>query len=344
MNEHLLNVIDRPDPDRIAATPVEFLRQLQGPTLIRVQGRERRRCRAVVTLLHGNEPSGLMAVHRLLRDGTEPLTDLLIFVVCTHTALSPPLFSFRQLPGERDMNRCFQAPYAGWQGRLASAILEHLAAAAPEAVLDIHNTSGDGPCFAVCTSDDPFYRDLAALFSHRLVVTDLRLGALMETTSAEVPVITIECGGSREQHAHDIAVAGLQRFIEAPQLFGLAEAVEMDIYHHPVRLELRGGATIAYADQPDPLVDITLPSHIDRRNFGIATPDMPLAWLGSAGLNTLRLSNSSGEFRLEEFFTVRGNRMYPSQTLKLFMVTTNPRIAASDCLLYAVRERDHAHE
>ncbi len=344
MVESYLQIIDDPAPDSIAETPLAFLRQLKGPTLIRIRGQDSSRCRAVVTLLHGNEPSGVRALHRLLAEGMVPRTNLLVFIVSIHTALTLPLFSYRQLPDERDMNRCFMPPYDDWQGRLAADIRDHLSAAAPEAVLDIHNTSGDGPCFAVCTETDPVFRDLASLFTHRLVITDIRLGALMETAHPGHPVITIECGGSGQTHAHEIALSGLRRFVEIDQLFGIARELDMDIYHHPVRLELRGGARITYADQPDSAADITLPVHIDRNNFGVATPDLPLAWLGEDGLKPLRLSNSSGEFSLEEFFTVRDNRLYPAQTLKLFMVTTDPRIASSDCLLYAVRERDHDHE
>lgn len=344
MNEQHLHIINRPEPGRVPVTVEEFLEFLDGPTLIRLRGRDSSRCRAIVTLLHGNEPSGLKAAHRLLREGLVPSTDLLLFIVSVHTALTEPRFSYRQLPSERDMNRCFLPPYEGWQGRLAAEINDQLQAAGVEATLDIHNTSGEGPCFAVSVADGPAYRDLASLFTHRLVITDLRLGALMELTRSGHPVITIECGGSGERHSDQIAWTGVQQFAGREQLFGHVSEPEIDLYQHPVRLELTGGASIAYADQPDPTADITLPTHIDHRNFGVVAPDVPLAWLGAKGLSPLRLRNSAGERDLGEFFEERDNRLFPAQTLKLFMVTTNPRIALSDCLLYAVREQDHHHE
>jgi hypothetical protein len=51
-----------PEPSTIAETVYGFLAQLGGPTAIHITGHDTRRCRVVVTLLHGNEPSGLKAV------------------------------------------------------------------------------------------------------------------------------------------------------------------------------------------------------------------------------------------------------------------------------------------
>ena len=65
---HGLCTIDRPAPETIPSDPVAWLRQLGGPTAIRLSGRDRSRCRTVVTLLHGNEPSGVRALHGWLRE------------------------------------------------------------------------------------------------------------------------------------------------------------------------------------------------------------------------------------------------------------------------------------
>ena len=52
-----------------------FLGMLGGPTLIRLAGRDGSRTRVVTTLLHANEPSGVRAVLRYLREGERPATD-----------------------------------------------------------------------------------------------------------------------------------------------------------------------------------------------------------------------------------------------------------------------------
>jgi hypothetical protein len=40
---------------------------------------------------------------------------------------------------------------------------------------------------------------------------------------------------------------------------------------------------------------------------------------------------------LEHVLRIKDGRIYPAQALKAFMITTNPVIAKSDCLFYAVK-------
>lgn len=40
---------------------------------------------------------------------------------------------------------------------------------------------------------------------------------------------------------------------------------------------------------------------------------------------------------MEQVLQIKDGRIYPAQALKAFMITTNPVIAKSDCLFYAVK-------
>ena len=84
---------------------LDFLQQLGGPAWFTVEGRDTSRRRVIVTLLHGNEPSGLKAVHALLSEEIVPATDLGILVAGADAALCEPLLTHRYIPGERDLNR-----------------------------------------------------------------------------------------------------------------------------------------------------------------------------------------------------------------------------------------------
>ncbi|MEH6466053.1 MAG: succinylglutamate desuccinylase/aspartoacylase family protein [Porticoccus sp.] len=333
-----------PAPEQIASTVPAFLAELGGPTIIHLNGLDNTRCRVVVTLLHGNEPSGLKAVHQLLYSGCQPEVTLLLAVVYVDAALAEPLFSHRFLPGQQDMNRLFSPPFEGRQATVAEALLDIIRAAQPEAVIDIHNTSGEGPAFTVCVEPHTRYLDLATLFTHRLIITGHRLGALMEVSDLGCPVLTVECGGSMQVQSDEIAYQGMMRFFTRPQLYTSVAVEEMDIYHHPVRLELIPGGGLCYDNEPQPSSDITLPYHIDRRNFGVVRPDTALAWLGPRGIRALRALDEQGEDIIDDLFVEEGGKLYPRTTLKLFMATTNPEIAISDCLLYAVKETDHGWE
>ncbi len=326
-----------PQPFNVPESLEAFLHELGQPTLLRVPGRNRARCRVLCTLLHGNEPSGAMAVHRWLREGEMPAVDLLIFIGAVRTALQPPLFFYRQLPGRRDLNRCFRAPFLEQEGQVAAAFLEELERAQPECLIDIHNTSGTGPAFCISIHDDSGHRALAALFSDQFVINHLRLGALMEYSEREVPTITVECGGAKDQHAHQLAYEGLKRYVSRDNvLLSTTTDAQVQVLKHPVRVEVVADARVAFDTKPVPDYDLTLPPDIERFNFDVLTEDRPVGWLGPRGLDIFRIDDDNRNLAPGLLRQVDG-RLYPAQPMRAFMITTNPVIAKSDCLFYVVK-------
>lgn len=341
-----LNHLAEPKPEQVADTVEGFLQQLARPSRITLKGQDSSRCRMAVTLLHGNEPSGVNALWQLIREGFKPAVTLEVIVAHVEAAISHPPFSFRQLPGDRDLNRCFQPPFDDRPGGIAEAILDTIDSLQPEAIVDIHNTSGDGPAFTLTTELNRESSLLSAFFSHRMIVTDLRMKTLMEIGSRKMPVVTIECGGAGGPAADHCAYSGLRAFASVDDLFEKHPRPEdMDIYLHPVRLELVAGCDIQYVDdlaKPcDSGAEVLFPKTIDACNFGVISPAMPLGLVSDA--DSLRLKNGDGIHPIDSYFEVREGKLYARDKLKLFMVTTNPVIAKSDCLLYAVREIDHSH-
>ncbi|MAR91566.1 MAG: succinylglutamate desuccinylase [Pseudomonadales bacterium] len=337
----LLRYWYNPAPDSLGHTVEEFLQILAGPALIHVPGRDRQRKRALCTLLHGNEPSGTRALFRWLQQQPQPAVDLLCFIGSVHTALTEPPFFHRHLPGERDLNRCFRPPFEDRQGRLAKAILDILQEMEPESLIDIHNTSGMGPSFAVAMKQDPEHEALASLFTERMLVTGLRLGALFEYSERNVPTVTIECGGAQDPRADEIAYEGLLRYVDAAEVLKPFRADwQMEVLYEPVRLELSEDAAITYSEAEDVYADITLPPDVERHNFGRVAPDQPLGWVKPGSWDKLKITNPAGEDVKSQVIRLQGNRLYPAQPLKLFMITTNASIAKSDCLFYAVTDND----
>lgn len=327
-----------PDPaaDEIADSVEAFLHQLTGPTLISKPGKDPTRTRAIATLLHGNEPSGLHAVHQWLKSGEQPAVNIICFIGSVQAALHEELFKHRMVPGQRDLNRCFRAPFDDYPCKIAQHFLQIVEQQRPECLIDVHNTSGSGPAFGVVTYDDPVHRALVALFTRRMVITDHRLKSLMEISDANLPVVTIECGGAQDPAAHQLAKHGLQRYLFDDDVMHLAEHDSiMDVYLHPIRLELADNTIIAFGDQPVAGAHLTVPTDVEKYNFGVVEPDTLLAWLGEQGEDALQVNSASGDDVLSHYFAVRDNGLYPLRSLKLFMVTSNATIAISDCLLYA---------
>src|SRR5690606_1394365 len=236
-------------------------------------------------------------------------------------------------PGQRDLNRCFRAPWHDAPGRLAQAILAELVALGPEAVVDLHNTSGRSPAFAVAVLDDQRHRTLARMFCDHMIVTDLRLGALMECAETLFPTLTMECGGADDANAHALAGDVLRRFGGRKELFAAQPATDtLRVFRNPVRVELTPGASLSFDAGSG--ADVTLSHDIQARNFHVSQPGDVLAWLRDT--REIRLSARDHRRRrvLHDLCTIRHDALTPRVPLRLFMATGRADIAASDCLFY----------
>ena len=333
---HPIRYWENPRPEEIADQFEDFLLQLEGPIWIYQQGRDSSRCRVASALIHGNEPSGFHAIHRWLRTGLQPAVDLYFFIGATKAAQALPLFSNRHLPDQRDLNRCFRPPFNDENGQIAAECLHRMSSVQPEAVIDIHNTSGAGPCFAVACNNDRRHQAITRLFCNRLIITDIRLGALMEFEE-QFTVTTIECGGAHDPQAHEVAWRGLKQFASQGQLFSeQAELDALEVFRQPLRVELFSKYELAYGESVNEQADLTLVHDIERYNFGTVPANTHLGWLGPQGLNALVVRDSQGISHTHQYFRSDANELQTNADLKLFMITKNSKIAKADCLFYLV--------
>jgi len=243
------------------------------------------------------------------------------------------------LPRARDLNRCFRPPFDDAQGALAEEILEILHLHHPEAVVDLHNPSGSGPPFGVCTFVDRQHDALVAHVTHRLIVSNLRLGALMEISEHRYPTVTVEVGGRLDEEAHALAYEGLCRYFTAPDVFAIDTPDRaLEVLTDPIRLELRDNVTLTYADEPRTGYDITLRTDIEYHNFTGVTSDTLLGWADGPERKLFAAQDTGGRCAVTDIVRIEGGRLYPARSLKLFMITNNAAIAQTDCLFYAVAE------
>ncbi len=315
----------------------EFLTRLSGPTWIFLTGEDPSRTRAVTTLLHGNEPSGIRAIFQWLRAGTRPCVNLACFIGAVDAALAPPGFAHRQLPDGRDLNRCFRMPFEGRDGRLAAGVLDRLRAIAPEALVDFHNTSGRSPAYGVTTRLGDPQKALTALVSDHLIVTDLRLGTLMEATEDDFPTITAECGGAGDPRSDETAMTAFRSYAMAESLWDTPQrCAQVKTFHHPIRVSLEAGKQVAYGAAAMPGVDLTLRTDADHLNFGILNQGEILGWVRDSSPGVVVARDAKGRDRTPELFAVDAGRLVVAQASRIMMMTTNPQIAVSDCLFYCL--------
>jgi hypothetical protein len=249
------------------------------------------------------------------------------------------------LPRARDLNRCFRPPFDDdEQGRLAEEILELLRLHRPEAVVDMHNTSGSGPSFGVCTHLDRRHDALVALFTRRLIVSHLNLGALMELSDERCPTVTIEVGGRLDDEAHALAWEGLQRYATAERVLTADTDADfgLELLYDPIRLELRDGVTLTYGEAPRAGHDITLCADIEHHNFGVVQSTTRLGWVQDDPTTLFRAVDAAGRCAVATLVRAEAGQLYPARDLKLFMITNNAAIAQTDCLFYAVADTGQA--
>ena len=330
-----LKVWKSPKAEDIPASLQEFLTQLAVPTAIHLPGEDPHRTRVLVTLTHGNEPSGVQALHPWLKEGKTPKVNIVIILGSIRAALTEPIFYHRQLPGVRDLNRCFNPPYErDQQGRLALAILEHIRKARPEAVVDMHNTSGTSGPFAVTFNHNPRKQALASLFVEHLIVSKIRLGALMEQ-DPELPIVTLEAGGSDDPASPIMARRSIERYFMTDDLF--SNTLPIMNYEDPLRLEIKPSFTLSYSDQALPEADVTICKNVESFSFNLVDTNNLLGWIKKDIEEYFTIRQSQQTYRARDFFQRDGQGcLRPKRAMRLFMATNRPDIAVADCLFYFI--------
>ena len=326
---------------------VQFLLSMAGPTVIDVTGKDTSKYRVFVTLLQGDEPSGLIAMHRWLtsRDESElPQTNIRFIICSVEAAAMHPLFTTRYTDGGMDINRCFgkhcstechtetQKGYCERAKLIETAIRE----VEPEMVIDLHNASSPGPTFAVSSVITTDTLSLASFFSQTLILSDLHIGSIMEQ-EFNCPFITIECGGGSDEQAHEVAYSGIKQVTACENIGYIHQEKNVEVIYRPLRLQLKPEVKLSYAAHDEGYRGVTLKDNIEYFNFGSAHQDEMLGWVDGNGLNNLQLLNKSGEDVINEYFYTRDNQLVCLHNLKLFKATTNKNIATNDCLFYVVK-------
>lgn len=339
-----INYIKDPKWQDLQAGYEQFLLSMTGPTVIDITGKDTSKYRVIITLLHGNEPSGLIAMHRWLttRDDDELPETNLRFILCSIEAASVrPLFSVRYLEGGKDINRCFNVvknskeQHIGYYQR-AQLIEKAIREVDPEMVIDLHNCSSPGPTFAISPIVTTNTLSIASFFCRTLILSNLQLGSLIEQNFG-CSFISVECGGCRDEQAHEIAYTGITKIANCRDIDYIDHEKCVDVIYRPLRLQLKPDVHISFAEHDEGHKGVTLKSNIEYFNFGSAHQDEMLGWLDGNGLDNLQLLDNNNVNVIDEYFIVRDNLLICRKNLRIFKATTDKKMASSDCLFYVVK-------
>ena len=138
---------------------------------------------------------------------------------------------------------------------------------------------------------------LASFFCKTLILSDIRLGALMEW-NFDCPVITIECGRSQDEQAHEVAFAGINQLTHCKTIDYIHQEKSVEVIYRPMRLQLKPEIELSYAEHDLGQEGVTLKSSIENYNFGSADKGEMFGWLDSYGLDNLQLLISQATMKI----------------------------------------------
>jgi hypothetical protein len=131
------------------------------------------------------------------------------------------------------------------------------------------------------------------------------------------------------------AFNGLQRFLCGESILSTTAASrDVVVLEHPLRISLATGASIAYSQAPVEGHTLTLRNDIDRFNSTVLPPYEIIGWTSELG--ALSAVDSAGLRHLDQLLEIRNGQLCAKRALRLFMATTDVRIAKDDCVFYVV--------
>ena len=311
----------------------QFLAMLTDCTYIDVEGVDNTRTTVFTVLIHGSEPSGFIAMHRWLRAGLKPHTNMRFIVASVSAAQKEPVFTHRYLPKEEDLNRCFDGSDNPKLAHRAQMIIDLIKACDAQLVVDLHNTSAPSAAFSVSRFDEPEYLAACSFFCDRMLLTHLNVGALIEQELG-CTFIAIECGASSDA-SHEIAYHGIRSLALSDDFRQGDCFAPIHVMKSPVRVELVADASLIYADENDESFDLVIKSDIESCNMDIIPEGYCIGWINGP-VTMLILRGEFGDEITNQALKIEQGKLITKHDLQMFMATSDVDMAKNDCLFYIV--------
>ncbi|NMP32582.1 hypothetical protein HII17_13530 [Thalassotalea sp. M1531] len=334
--EYFKNLTAEDIPD----TPVAWLHSLSASTVIDFVQSDDLPWRVITTLLHGNEPSGFYAIHKLIKESafSELSVNVRIVLGSIEAAQYKPEFTQRYLTDGMDINRCFGSNSLSQYYLRAQMLASSIRQVEPEAIVDLHNTSGDSPAFGVSCHQSHQHLSLTGLFCQSMIISHIRLGALMEQDFG-CPVVTIECGGATKDSSHHLTYKGIVRYLNCEDKSNEELAFQVEVIYHPMRVRVVGNTSLAFANEAASYASVTLRADIEEVNFINNINGMHIGWVDANGLSNLELEEPQLHGKISDYFAVQDGKLVGDADLRIFMATSRTDIALNDCLFYIAKHQ-----
>lgn len=329
---NLLHTLDH-IPDGLLELPARRLHeQLDGPTLITVQGQKTEPV-FISVLLHGNEDTGWDSLRQWLSDQQRlqyPLPRTLVIFLGNIEAAKNGL---RRLDNQPDYNRIWKGGNSA-EATMSKEIVETVAAMKPFAAIDLHNNTGTNPHYACINKLEPSFLHLALLFGRTIIYFTQPDSVLSRAFADICPAITVEAGKPGEQggieHCHNLidAVMHLHHFPDH-----VPARHDYDLFHTVAVAKVAEGADFAVEPKK---ADLSFRVDLDKLNFSELRAGTPLASYAGSTL-PLTVTEECGREVTEHYFSLKNGELCTAIPLMPSMLTLNTHIIRQDCLCYLMQ-------
>ncbi len=319
-----------PEP-LLNAGPEQLHQILGGPALLHLTGKKTAPL-FISVLLHGNEPTGFLAVQRLLQHyrNKELPRSVAIFFGNTKAAER----GLRHLDDQPDYNRVWPGTEfpASDETRLMQTVYDKMAARKPFASIDIHNNTGLNPHYACINKLDNPFLHLAGLFG-RLVVYFTRPKGVQSLSFAELcPAVTLECGRPDQQHGVDHAFDYLNSCLHVAELSQQPLSHHhITVYHTVAQVKIRENIRFGFDQDSN---DLILDKDLERLNFTEISAGVRFGRVNRLKTLPVIAYDENGADVTTRFFKLAHNDLLIRCRTLPSMLTLDERVIRQDCLCY----------
>jgi len=313
------------------ASPQSLHSILPQPCLIHLAGKSSSTL-FVSVLLHGNEPTGLLAVQALLKKYQQQQLprSLSLFFGNTEAASH----GLRRLDQQADFNRI-------WPGtpieecretRMAAKIVDAMKTRELFASIDIHNNTGLNPHYACITSLEPEFLQLATLFGRFVVYFTRPQGVQSGCFAKLCPAVTLECGRPDQRYGVEHALDFLESCLHLAQFpTHPVHHQDIDLFHTVAQVKIKDNIQFSFSD-PD--ADLLLSTDLEQLNFNEVSAGTVIGTITNSIELPLVAVDEHGQDVSEQFFSIEKNQLIISRTTMPSMLTLNEKVIQQDCLCY----------
>ena len=333
-----LTVLDHIPDGLLEREATSLYKQIPGPTLIHLRGRQERPL-VVGVLQHGNEITGWEAIRRLLKSHyeTDELPRSLVIFIGNPLAAKHRL---RRLDEQPDFNRC-------WPGgnevdsaytRLFRQVHDRLLEMKPLACIDIHNNTGLNPHYAAVNRIRSDYLRLASLFASKVAYFTIPMGTLSHSMSEFCPSLTLECGQAGEIHGTDHSMAFLEACLHLEEIsLKPVDADAVHLFHMVATVNVNPDALFGFGNVP---ADVAFRDELDLYNFRELPEGTSFGTINNPDIRPLKATDNNGEDVTGDFFDFSQGEVRTAREFMPSMLTLDRRVIQQDCLCYLM-ERIH---